>query len=418
VSRSLLEWIDYLHTQHSPKREFSVLSLMMERLNIDKPNCPVVSVAGTNGKGSVVSFLESYYHRLGCSVAAYTSPYLLSFNEQFRFNQQPISDFLLCHYFEKIQRVRGNVALTFFDVKTLVALLYFSDSDPDVILLEVGLGGRLDSVNMIDADVAVITSIGLDHCDRLGHTRYEIAREKSGIFRSGKLAVCGDICPPNSILEAACLLGTTVFYRGKDFDIVEKDGVWLWRSDHGCIDNLSHSFLLKDNIATALQVVELLAQQDASLLVWDEPVLRETISTAAVLGRQQIISQQPWIAVDVSHNEDSVRRLVDFLKQHDKLSVTAVFSVLKTKDFLMMARVISPYITEWHIAPIITHPDGMSIEEMQRILEGIQAKSVAHVSIKAAYDYVCETSTLPILVFGSFHVVGEVLEIFSSFSSK
>ncbi|MCD8524578.1 MAG: hypothetical protein LRY67_02115 [Gammaproteobacteria bacterium] len=410
MSRSLSEWIHYLHTQHSPQREFSVLSLMMERLAIKKPQCPVISVAGTNGKGSVVSFLESYYVRLRCSVAAYTSPYLLSFNEQFRVNQQSISDCLLCHYFEKIERVRGELALTFFDVKTLAALLYFADSAPDVMLLEVGLGGRLDSVNMIDADIAVITSIGLDHCDRLGNTREEIAREKVGIFRRRKLAVCGDACPPDSMLAAACSLETRVFYRGRDFDIIEKGCRWSWCSRDRCIDNLSHSFLLKDNIATALQVAELLAEQYPSLLAWDQRVLRETISTATVLGRQHVISEQPWIAVDVSHNEDSVRRLVDFLKQHDKISVKAVFSVLKTKDFSMIARVISPYIREWHIAPI-QHPDAMSIEEMQRILDRIEARSVVHVSIKAAYDYVCATSTLPILVFGSFHVVGQVLDI-------
>jgi dihydrofolate synthase/folylpolyglutamate synthase len=417
TSRDLTAWLKYLHNLHlrSIDLELGRMQRVAQVLQIKQPSCPVVTVAGTNGKGSVVGFLEALYVNAGYKVAAYTSPYLIAFNEQFRLNRRWIEGEKLCNYFEKINAARGDITLTLFEFKTLAALLYFTDCLPDLMILEVGLGGRLDSVNMIDPDIAVITSISLDHCDWLGNTRELIGREKAGIFRAGKPAVCGDLNPPMTIPAVADALKTPVFYRNKNFYITEENNnTWSWCSESRVLKNLPQPFLLKDNIATALQVTEILRlgsslrRDDASI---SEKIIRETIATANVPGRQQIISQQPFIVVDVSHNEDSVRRLAEFLDEHHKKNVTAVFSVLKTKDFASMLRVISAYIAEWHIAEI-GHPDAMPIEEIQNIFQQHHISNVfTYESIAVAYNTVRRLPVETIVVFGSFHVAGEVLGV-------
>lgn len=432
MSRSLGDWLTYLYNLHvrSIDLELGRLQRVAHILQIKQPPCPVVTVAGTNGKGSVVNFLETLYVNAGYKVAAFTSPYLISFNEQFRFNQQWIDDEKLCGYFERINNARENITLTYFEFKTLAALLYFSELPLDLMILEVGLGGRLDSVNIIDPDIAVITSISLDHCDQLGNTRELIACEKAGIFRSGKAAVCGDLNPPATIQEVADEVGAQVFYRNKDFYIREENDTWAWHGKNIILKNLPEPILLKDNIATGLKVFELLSCQrrlEPSLnhltvnkdrlgpsLRWGEALISdqlicETIASVSVPGRQQIISQNPFIVVDVSHNEDSVRRLTEFLDRHHKKKVIAIFSVLKTKDFESMAKIISPYITEWHIAEI-DHPSAMSLGQIQAILQQRKVENIiTHASILAAYRTVRESCAQEIIVFGSFYVVNEVL---------
>lgn len=424
----LHSWINYLNNLHvrSIDLELGRMQIVANALNIIQPSCPVVTVAGTNGKGSVVGFLEALYVKAGYNVAAYTSPYLISFNEQFRLNTKWISDEKLCEYFKIIDKARENITLTLFEFKTLAALLYFADNKVDLMILEVGLGGRLDSVNLIDPDIAVITSISLDHCDWLGDTRELIAREKAGIFRANKPAVCGDLNPPESMAEVSKEVGAKVFYRNKDFFVSEnQDGTWNWQAENLSLKNLPKPFLLKDNIATALEVFSLLSSQrrlgsshnDSRLgpsLRWgdtsiDDEIIRETIATASVPGRQQIISQNPFIVVDVSHNEDSVKRLVEFLDAHQQKKVTAVFSVLKTKDFDAIARIIHPYIDVWHIAELDT-PMAMPIHQIQETLKKLNIKNiVTHPSISAAYLAAQQFFPQAIVVFGSFYVAGEVL---------
>ncbi len=419
MKRDLRSWVEYLTQLHvrSIDLELGRMQRVAEVLSIQQPACPVITVAGTNGKGSVVGFLEAYYVAMGLKVAAYTSPYLISFNEQFRINQLWISDEALSSYFEKIDYARGEITLTLFEFKTLAAFLYFADHVPDIMILEVGLGGRLDSVNMFDPDIAVITSIGLDHCDWLGNTRELIACEKAGIFRCGKLAVCGDLHPPVTIQKVAHDVGAQVFYRNKDFFISNnEDGTWTWQSNDVILNNLPEPILLKDNIATGLMVIELIEQHvgvggarlGSGRARPEHDKTHQMIATTTVPGRQQIISHNPFIVVDVSHNEDSVRRLTEFLKKHHKRNVSAVFSVLNTKDFKVMASIIASYVSEWHIAEI-QHPDAMSIAQIEAILHDNQAQVFIYPSITEAYKTVRQLSNNPIVAFGSFHVVAEVL---------
>lgn len=411
MSRSLKDWLDFLYglQVRSIDLELGRLQRVAQVLQILQPSCPVVTVAGTNGKGSVVGFLEALYVKAGYNVAAFTSPYLISFNEQFRFNQTWIEDERLCQYFEKINQARGDILLTYFEFKTLAAVLYFSELSLDLMILEVGLGGRLDSVNIIDPDIAVITSISLDHCEQLGHTRALIAREKAGIFRARKPAVCGDLNPPSSIQEVADELKTPIYYRDKDFYIMEEGETWSWHSKTSSLKNLPQPYVLKDNIATALQVVELLSSQRRLGSNLNEECIRKAIAVFHIPGRQQIISQAPFVVVDVAHNEDSVRRLAEFLEKHGKKKVIAVFSVLKTKDLASMVQVISPYVLEWHIAEI-DHPNAMPIAQIQTSLRKQGVKDFRfYASIAAAYQAALRLNREAMVVFGSFYVAGEVL---------
>lgn len=403
--KTLQAWLNYLNTLHLRSIDLALgrVQRVAKLLNIQQPACPVVTVAGTNGKGSVVGFLEALYVKAGYNVAAFTSPYLLSFNEQFRINQQWIDDEKLCDYFEKIDAVRGDITLTLFEFKTLAALLFFLENALDVWILEVGLGGRLDAVNIIDPDVAVITSISLDHCDWLGDTRELIGREKAGILRAGKYAVCGDLNPLATIQEVADEVGAKGFYRNKDFFVTEEKDSWAWRGPNVVLENLPEPQLLKDNIATALMVVECLSA------ITSQDLLRSIIATVSVPGRLQIISNNPFIVIDVSHNEDSVRRLAVFLEQHQKKNVTAVFSVLKTKDCAAMVRVISPYIAKWHIAECDS-PSAMPLAQIEAILHDQHISVVlTHDSIVEAFAAAKQSSSQAIAVFGSFYVISEIL---------
>jgi dihydrofolate synthase/folylpolyglutamate synthase len=385
---NLQQWCHYLENLHlsaqylEPKRIHEVA----KRLALPSPGCPVISVGGTNGKGSVVTLLENIYHTQAYCVAAFTSPYLLSFNEQFRVNKQHASDAELCTYFDAIESAKGDVLLTFFEYKTLAALLHFARAKPDVMILEVGLGGRLDAVNMLDADVAVISSISLDHCDWLGHTRELIAKEKAGIFREKQKIICGDPHPPVILKQIAQELGAQWYCRNEHFRLEESQ---------------PKSSLLPDNVATAMMVVKVLGLPVSSA------VLNEGIEQAQLLGRQQVIQQRPLVIVDVAHNEDSVVRLADFVKQQSCKKIKAVFSVLKTKDVAAIIQSIESLIDEWHIAPI-DHRLAMPAES---IVSFIRTPAVyQYPSIADAYDAALAAAQEDdaIIVFGSFHVVGEV----------
>lgn len=409
--RNLSEWISELNQLHirSIDLEFGRIQHVAHILKIARPSCLIITVAGTNGKGSIVGFLESFYSLEGYKVAAYTSPYLISFNEQFRFCEQWISDQALCHYFEKIEKARGDIILTFFEFKTLAAFLYFSDFCPDIMILEVGLGGRLDSVNLFDADISVISSIGLDHCEYLGNTRESIGKEKAGIFRKGKYAVCGDINPPLSISNMARELEAKILYRNQDFYIKEEGDKWSWYGKNTVLEALPPSFLLKDNIATALQVIELSSIEYHMPPRLSYSSIASLVAKKQISGRLQLLSSSPFILLDVSHNEDSVMRLRDYLVLNKKREMTAVFSLLKTKDISAIINIISPYIGEWHIAEL-HHPQAMSLSCLEKTFFEYGVNFKSHDSIIHAYQYVLHQKREDILVFGSFHVVGDVLK--------
>lgn len=361
-----------------------------QRLGVLAPACPVITVGGSNGKGSVVSLLENIYHAQGYTVAAFTSPYLVSFNEQFRVNKQWASDEALCAYFAAIEEAKEDVLLTFFEYKTLAALLHFKQHQPDIMILEVGLGGRLDAVNMLDADVAVITSISLDHCDWLGNTRELIAIEKAGIFRNGQIIVCGDPHPPGVLRVMAEQLGAQWYGRDQDFYVEETQ---------------PQCSLLPDNVATAIMVVR------AFYLPVSAVALKNGVQQVQLAGRQQIMQTHPLVVVDVAHNEDSVRRLVSFLKQQSCPAFIAVFSALKTKDVHSMVVQMKGLVRQWHIAPI-QHTSAMSVDAIAAMLEPVPVVRYEQIGLAFEGALAAVTSVGGIIAFGSFHVVGEILSCY------
>ena len=268
-----------------------------------------------------------------------------------------------------------------------MALLHFKKHKPDIMILEVGLGGRLDAVNMLDADVAVITSIGLDHCDWLGNTRELVAIEKAGIFRGKQKIVCGDPCPPEILHQMARQLGAEWYCRGEHFDIQASQPA---------------SSLLADNVATAMMVVKLLP------LFVTQDAVKKGVEQTRLAGRQQILQTQPLIIVDVAHNEDSVAHLADFLKQQKCKKIKAIFSALKTKDVAAMIACIQPLIDEWHIAPIDYHL-AMPIATLELMLQPFSVHTYA--DIRSAFDSVLASAQKDdcIVAFGSFHVVSCLL---------
>lgn len=420
-SQDLKVWINYLEGLNLSSKNLDLIGLdrvksVAKKLDLINPNIPVITVAGTNGKGSVVALLESILVTAGYNTGSYTTPFLISFNEQFRIDQKNISDNDLCEYFNLIAKTRAEleVKLTMFEFKFLASLLFFKNNKLDVLVLEVGLGGEYDAVNMIDPTVAVIASISLDHLDWFGNDINNIARAKAGIFRAGQQAVYGGLNPPDAIMQKASELGTEVFYVDKDFNYkVNLDNTFDWVSGNKKLENVPMPKLLINNTATALMAIELLQDK----LPVSKQDIYAGVKTAFVLGRQQVIQNSPLIIADVAHNEDSVLMLKKFLlsraeTQAQNKKIIAVFSAMNTKELDSIIKSIGEIISEWHIASLDT-PRSYQASEMEKaIRKNDQVVKVnAYKSIKAAYqaarDILSEQDCL--VAFGSFLVVEQVL---------
>ena len=231
--QTLDQWLAWQETAHRTAIDLGLerVGEVARRLGLTRPAAPVITIAGTNGKGSCVAYFEAIHQAAGRRVGAYTSPHLLRYNERVRVAGLPVTDEALCEAFARIDTARGDISLSYFEFGTLAALEVFRQQTVDVILLEVGLGGRLDAVNILDADLALITSIGLDHVEWLGEDRESIGREKAGIMRAGRPVVCGDREPPGAILAHAASVGATLYRIGEEFDVELGEGDWSWRTD-------------------------------------------------------------------------------------------------------------------------------------------------------------------------------------------
>lgn len=334
------EWLQLLESRHQQIIQLGLdrVQTVAARLNLHVWNCPVVTVAGTNGKGSTVCALESIYKTAGYQVSTYTSPHLFDFNERIRQNGQAISNERLCQAFELIESIRGDVPLTYFEMTTLAALWFFKKQMTDLLVLEVGLGGRLDAVNIVDCDVAVITGIDLDHQDYLGKTREQIAFEKAGILRYGKPLVYAGFNPPASIVASAQTLSCPMLLNGIDFDLKQPLSVL---HPHAQAAALAVSLLLQNRLPVS------------------EQVCMHGIQKATIKGRVQWIKGRCDYLFDVAHNEQSVLYLAEILKKHHYHRVHAVFSVLADKDVQSMIRCMRECVTDWYPA-VLSVPRALS----------------------------------------------------------
>ncbi len=399
---TLSQWLDYIKSQHPTEMDLSLERVIDigHKLNILNPKCPVITVGGTNGKGSTVAGLESIYLAQKYKVGAFTTPFIFKFNEQLRINGKDISDDLLISAFEKIEAARGETTLTIFEFKTLAACLIFKEENLDIWLLEVGLGGRFDAVNAIDADIAVITSIGLDHTEWLGNTREDIALTKSGIFRPGKPAVCGDPNPPETLFH------THFYCQGKEFSFTEEETTWSWTSKNKELKNLPKTKLLLQNMSTVLMVIELMQYR----LPVSQNNIIQGLSNASLPGRIQVLPGDVTKIFDVSHNPDSAELLATHLRKNTVTGKThAVFSMLADKDIQKTLLAIKDCVSHWHIGPI-KDARAASLSVLDYCFRALNiSNKQAYESLNQAYQSALNQAKPgdQIVIFGSFRTVSE-----------
>ncbi|HET7314382.1 bifunctional tetrahydrofolate synthase/dihydrofolate synthase [Salinisphaera sp.] len=317
---TLAQWLDYQLAVHPSEIELGLdrVRRVAGRLDLLAPRHRTITVAGTNGKGSTVALVCALIGpraRVGC----YTSPHLWRYNERVAIDGEPVADDALVAAFEAIDDARGDISLTFFEFGTLAALWLFARAAVDIAVLEVGLGGRLDAVNIIDADVALITQIGLDHTDWLGGTRAAIGREKAGIMRPGRPVLCGDRHPPDSIAETAADCGARLACLGRAFDLTVENRRWHWSDGHTMFDIAPHPGVHPDNLALAIAGVA-----TAGVDIADADIERACARQAMLPGRREVIDAPIPIIYDVGHNDDAVALLVESLRRRPVVGRTHV----------------------------------------------------------------------------------------------
>ena len=335
----LADWLAWQETLHPNAIDLGLdrLQRTLDRLGWQRPACPVITVAGTNGKGSCVALTARILGEAGYRVGTFTSPHLLRYNERIAIDGVEVSDEALIAAFERIDAARGDDTLTFFEFNAAAALLVFADAQPDAVVLEVGMGGRLDAVNVVDADVALVTSIDLDHCDWLGHDRETIGREKAGIFRAGRPAIFGARDMPASIRDAAQQVGADLQQLGRDFDWVRGGDRWTWRGRTGEQRDLPapalHGEIQYNNAAAVLAALEALQLR----LHVPRSAIERGLQTVTLPGRFQVVRQSSprpieWI-LDVAHNPAAAHTLAAQLAaRKDGGRTIAVCGVLSDKD--------------------------------------------------------------------------------------
>lgn len=405
---TLETWLDHIKHQHRKEIDLNLgrVKSVAEKLGLLKPTYPLLMIGGTNGKGSTVAGLEAIYLAKGYRVGAFTSPYLYRFNEIVRIQGSACQDQDFIRAFSRIEEARGQVPLTQFEFNTLAALDIFQNSHLDVGILEVGLGGRLDAVNIIDADVAIVTSIAIDHAEWLGESREKIAYEKAGIFRSNKPAICGDFEPPNSLLMYAKEHNVPLFCQNKQFGFEKKASSWSWWSEKEKLENLPLSRLALQNMSSVLMAIELMQTK--------LPVTRAAIDAGLINvdlpGRIQVTPGAVTHIADVSHNPAAAHFLADYLKQHRISGKThAVFSMLADKDIIATLHVMQDFIDEWYIAPLASER-AASVAVLEYCFRANKIYKVhSYPTIKEAY-HAAKNATIigdRIVIFGSFYTVAE-----------
>ncbi|MDH4611995.1 bifunctional tetrahydrofolate synthase/dihydrofolate synthase [Pseudomonas sp. BN102] len=417
TQRILADWLVYLEQLHPTAIDMGLERSreVASRLGLGRPAPRVITVTGTNGKGSTCAFLAALLRTQGLKVGVYSSPHLLRYNERVQLDGREASDQALCDAFAAVEAARGEISLTYFEMGTLAAFWLFQRSGLDVVVLEVGLGGRLDAVNLVDADLALVTSIGLDHADWLGDTRESVAFEKAGIFRAGMPALCGDLDPPQPLLEQAKQLGSPLFLRGRDFDLAVGEGGWHWRGvgQAGQVLELHDLPLLDlpmENAALALQAYALLG------LSWQPSALQGGLLAARVAGRLDR-RRTTWrgkpvsLLLDVGHNPHAAEYLAARLASRPISGRRlAVFGLLSDKDLPGVLQPLQGLVASWAVAPLPT-PRSRPAGELQAALTNLHASVSVHENIVAALEAQCEQAAPDdeILVFGSFYSVAEAL---------
>ena len=388
---------------------------VLNRLRLNSPKHLTITVAGTNGKGSTVAILESILLAAGYRVGSYTSPHLLRYNERIKIDGTPATDEMICRAFDEIDQVRGEESLTYFEFGTLAAISIFQHEKVDVALLEVGLGGRLDAVNLLDADLSIITAIDIDHIAWLGSDRESIGREKAGIMRKERPAICSDPHPPESLIEYAENIGAELQQLGRDYDYtVAANGDWELRHPLQILKALPGPSLMGEvqyqNCAGA--IAGLLSLGKTICLSRDD--IANGLQQVTLEGRFQKISDSPEVIVDVAHNPQSARRLAENLRNLNCSGHRyAVVAMLTDKDQRESLSPLAALFDRWMVAGI-DNDRGDRGESVSAIIESMLAEEVSRFDTpEEAYRSACNFAVNgdQIIVFGSFFTVADILRL-------
>jgi dihydrofolate synthase/folylpolyglutamate synthase len=417
--KSLAQWLSYLETIHLTEIDLGLgrISQVAKCLNIDFSFAQVITVAGTNGKGTTCAFIENALLASQKTVAVYSSPHIENFNERLRINNIDIDDESLITAFEQIELHREDISLTYYEYTTLAAFLVLMKIKPAVIILEVGLGGRLDATNLIDTDIAVITTIDLDHQAYLGNNRESIGFEKAGIMRANRKVVIGDTNCPKSVLEHAESLNAIVNLREHEFSVQQQSlaadescqSLWGWKFGDLQVNDLHKPFIPQDNVAVALTVLALLENFS---FVFNTQNINALIEKTKVAGRTELITMESLnspVLLDVGHNPQAARYLVDYLKSKKYNKLYAVTGMLKDKDIANTFKPLLALVDYWYLGGL-SIPRGASANELADKLSLNEDSANCFDNITQAFRMANKNSTAIdlILVFGSFYTVAEV----------
>lgn len=415
MARTLAEWLHHIEHLHPRSMELGLerVRRVHAAMGTPMPAPLVVTVAGTNGKGSCVTWVEAICRAAGLRTLAYTSPHLQRYNERIRIDGQPISDEALMNSFEQVDKVRGDIPITFFEFGTLAAFAAGASAAPDIAALEVGLGGRLDAVNAIAADVAIVTSIGLDHLDWLGPDREAIGREKAGIFRAGRPAVAADRDLPQSVAETAQRVGARLLRLGQEFDYEARADAWHYRSPVTEWADLPHpAFGGHEQYANASAALAALEQLGPVIHIERDAVVRGL--AARLPGRGQVIVRDGiewWL--DVAHNREAGVALAAALRQQPARGSThAVAGFMRGKPVAAFAAAVGDLATDWTIVAAESERAWPAEECAAEFARGTR-QPVATGDTPAAAFAALQAEAAPgdrVLVTGSFLVVGAALD--------
>ena len=405
MSKTLPQWLEYFESIHPSAIDMGLdrVNEVAQRLNL-RFDSRVITVGGTNGKGTTSALIENALLLEGRSVGVYSSPHLLDYRERVRINGALPDAAAFCDAFEQVEKARGDISLTYFEFGTLAAMLMLMAAELDVVVLEVGLGGRLDATNIITPDCAVITSIGLDHQDWLGDTREKIAVEKAGIIRHGGKVVIGEPEPPHTLREAVKALNADAWWRNDDFSITRStDGGVTFNAAEQSL-KLSDTAIPLNNVATALAVLK-----HAGFIVSDM-TMQQAVANTQLPGRRQLIAGQPATYLDVGHNPQATESLAEWLDSKTFERLHIVVAMLNDKAPAASLAPFKRFAPQWYLAS--THgPRGLPAEKLAAAVENTQRRLFA--AVTEAYEAARQDAHSEdlILVVGSFHTVADILAL-------
>ena len=416
--KTLQEWLDWQQTLHPQNIDFKLerIKSVYNKLNIKNIADKVIIIAGTNGKGSTVAILESILHESNHSVGSFTSPHIISYNERIRFNKKEAETSELIDTFKIIDDIRGSTTLTYFEFATLTAFYLFSKKKLDYAILEVGLGGRLDATNIIDSDLSIITSIGIDHIEFLGTTIDSIAMEKAGVMRPFKPCIYAGKNPPSAIFRYANKIKSRITFNQNDFKVKRNKESWIWSNSTKSLKlpilPLVGDFQY-DHAGAAISAINVLEPD----ILKDQICMDNAMKNISLLGRYQILSQRPEIILDVAHNEDSAQKLQENLKQNPNQNTLAIIGILKDKDVYSLIKPMINIVDTWYCVTI-DNSRGMNAKEIKTRMSTLVSKDKIF-----TFDNIADASSMAmsnldvdhrLIIYGSFYMVSDYLAYYES----